>query len=144
MNELLKSVGGLDKIIKLIVMFLAALAIYFAIKAAITAYKRRNAGFQVVNGQQLDPSKNYDSYAKAINDACAGFWNFGCAGDMETAVDTLVPLNNDELKQVNNRYLTLYGNGTKTLHQAIQDANCFLGCGSIDSVSERLKALGIL
>jgi hypothetical protein len=142
MNELLKSVGGLDKIIKLIVMFLAALAIYFAIKAAITAYKRRNAGFQVVNGQQLDPNKNYDSYAKAVADACTSWWQ-GCATEMSTVAQTLLPLNNDELKQVNNRYLSLYGNGTETLKQAM-DVTCFLNCSDLEAMQVRLNALGIL
>ncbi len=142
MKELLKALGGFDKVIKFLLYAIAAIAIFYALKKIYENWKRKDAGKQVVDGTQLDPSKNYDSFALAIHNAFDNWVN--SADDMDDAAGTLLPLNNDELKQVNNRYLSLYGDGERTLAQAISDYWFCVPCSNVGALQERLKSLGIL
>lgn len=142
MKELLSVFGGVDKFVKFILYVIAAIAIYYTIKKIIQTIKQRNAGKQVVDLSQLDAGKNYDSYALAVHTAFDNFWND--ADEMNDTAGTLLPLNNDELKQVNNRYLTLYGEGETTLYQALGNYNICYPCSNIGAIRTRLKSIGIL
>lgn len=142
MGNILKALGGFDQIIKFVLYAIAAIVIYMTIKKLWQAYNRRNAGLQNVNGAQLDPNKNYDSYALAVHSAFDNFTN--SADDMENVATTLLPLNNDELKQVNNSYVKLYGKGERTLYEALNDYWLCYPCTDLNAIKERVKSLGIL
>lgn len=142
MKEILKAFGGFDKIIKFVLYAVAFIVLYYTIKNLWKGYKRKDAGKQVVNGSNLDSNKNYDTFALAVHNAFDNWVN--SAEKMNDVAGTLLPLNNDELKEVNNRYLSLYGEGERTLLEAVTDYWICTPCTNLGALQARLKALGIV
>jgi len=141
MNELLKI--GSDKLVKLVLVIVGITVLYFSIKKIAQTVRRRDAGKQIVDRANLDASKNYDSYALAVSTAFDA-WGFNDAEEMDNVGATLLTLNNDELKEVNNRYLKLYGKGTRTLYGALNNYYICFPCSNLNAIIARVKALGIL
>lgn len=143
MKQLLAAFGGSEKVIDLLVKLVVALVVLYMLYNLYTKWKRRNAGKQWVDSNALDPAKNYDNLAKSIYDAFeAPIWGGANGDEMENAAKGLLFLTDNELKQVNNRYLKLYGKNTQTLQDAISDRVCIF-CESVSLLLERLQKIGL-
>jgi hypothetical protein len=140
MEKILAALGGGAKVVELLVkLIIAAIVIYMLYQLWIK-WKRRNAGKAFVDKSQLDPAKNYQNIAKQVNDAVSGWLPSG--DDIEAVCKQLLFLTDNELREVNNQYLQLYGKGTKTLQDAISGPIC-LFCEARDLLLERLQKLNL-
>jgi len=106
-----------DVIVRALVWGIGIILLYILIKKLYTKFLRRNAGKAYVNGDNLDASTNYDNIAKECHDTFDIFFTSG--EELSSLCSQLLSLNDDEIGQVNNRYLLLYGNNTKTLQDSI-------------------------
>lgn len=140
MNPISILSGGKSAIENLAKLALAAALVYAGYKI-YQKFKQRNTGKSgSINKSNLDPSKNYDSYAKSVYDAFVKPWvNDG--DEMEKTAKQLLFLNDDELKYVNNRFISIYGND-KSFQDAISDPICIF-CESRDLLLERLERLNL-
>jgi len=143
MENLLNFFGGtkaaVEGIVKIVVV---AVILYLAYKL-YKKFQLRNAGKAYgVNKGNLDPSQNYENLAKGVHDAVGGWIIFQSGDDIENMAKQLLFLNDDELKQVNNLYLKLYGNSEQNLQDAFSGAVCVF-CSSRELLLERLTKLGI-
>ena len=141
MDKIFAALGGTTKFVDIIVKLVIAGVIFFALRSLYIRYKRRNAGKQYVDKSALNPNINYDALAKGVEDATSGILLSGAA--LEDIAQQLVVLNNNELRQVNNRYLELYGKGKKTIQDAFDNSWVCIGCSNLEALRLRLRALGI-
>lgn len=134
--------GISEKVAKMIFGAIIAIVIAIFVYKLIVKWKRRNAGKQYVDTSNLNPNVNYDALAKGVFDATDG-WLPLSGSSLEEIAGQLVVLNNNEIKQVNNRYLELYGKGTDTLQDAFDKSWVCINCPNLDTLRKRLAAIGI-
>lgn len=141
MNKIFTAIGGTKVIIDLAVKIVIAAVIIYTLRSLIIKWRRRNAGKAFVDKSQLNPNVNYDALAKGVFDATKGYILSG--NDLEDIASQLVVLNNNELRQANNRYMVLYGKGKETLQDAFEKSWVCIGCSNLEVLRARLKAIGI-
>ena len=138
----LAALGKSADIIKTVLTLVIVLIVFFGIKKIITNFKRRNAGLAVgVDPSQLNPAKNYDNYAKLIHDTMDDY--FATTSSMEGMAQTIMALSDNEIKQVNNRYRSLYGNGERSMHDALVDWYLCRNCSTLIALAKRVENLGL-
>ena len=142
MDKLFSALGGTTKVVDIIVKLVIAIVVFVMLRKLYIQWKRRNAGKAFVDTSALDPAKNYDNIAKQVHDACDNSFVFTSGADVDNVSKQLLFLTDNELKQVNNRYVELYGNGSRTLQDAIADPIC-IGCPARSLLLERLEKLNL-
>lgn len=140
MEKLFAAIGGTAKVVDIAVKLVMAIIIFIVLRKLYINYIQRNAGKAFVDKSNLDPAKNYDNIAKSVHDAFTGLWKNG--DDMESVSKSLLFLSDNELKEVNNRYVKLYGNGKTSLQDAISEPFCVF-CETRDLLLERLSRLNL-
>ena len=138
----LKTLDNAANIVKPIIGLLVAAVIFFVLRTAYIKYKRRKVGIAVdINENQLYTDKNYDNFAKLISDTFDD--NFEFSSTMESTAETIMSLNDDELKFVNNRYRVLYGGTGRSMLDALNDFYLCNRCVTLKALRERVKRLGL-
>lgn len=138
MEKIFAALGGSAKVVNLIVKLIIIAIIVFAAYKLYKKWKLRNVGKAFVDTEALDPNKNYDNIAKAINDAFGNWVNDATA--MNDAAQQVNALSNNEIKHLNNRYVYLY---KKTLQDAITSYWVCFPCADLKALENRLKAIGL-
>lgn len=133
--------GGVDKLVGTLVKVVLIGVIAFAAWKLYIKWKRRDVGKAWVDPSLLDPNKNYDNIAKECHDVFDGFWTG--SEEAENLSKQILALDNNEIKHVNNRYVVLYGNGTRTLQDAVKDMVFCISCDSRNALLEKLQTLGL-
>lgn len=138
---ILGSLGGVQKLANTLIKVILIAVIAYACYKLYIKWKRRDVGKAWVDPSLLDPNKNYDNIAKECHDVFDGWWTG--SEEAENLSKQILALDNNEIKQVNNRYVTLYGNGTRTLQDAIKDMVLCISCDSRNALLEKLQTLGL-
>lgn len=132
-----------EKIVKWLLIAAAIIVAVIAIKKLIKELVPNKEGNQPVNKDNLSPTKNYSAFALAVHRAFDK-WGFNDEEDMERVGTSLIELNDDELREVNNRYFQEYGEGKRTLYAALNDYLVCWPCTNLNAAIERVKNAGIV
>lgn len=137
--SILNLLGGGAKAIDTGLKLVAIIIAIVLLRRLYLKFVRRNAGRVNVDQSQLMNGRNYDNIAKQVHDL-RGFFTSG--EDVNGLAAQLNRLNDEELKQVSNRYLILYGKGKETLQDALSDMLCWF-CDDYKLLLNRLDALNL-
>ena len=141
MGNIIAGLGGIDKAAAALFKVVIVIIIVVLLNKAWKRWLRRDAGKAWVDPTKLDPSKNYQNIAKQVSDVFDRNWVSSEAA--EKLCKSLLFLNDNELREINNQYLRLYGNGTRTLQDAISDMYVCISCDARKLLLDRLDKLNL-
>ena len=137
MGNIIELLGGAKQAVNSLIKIVVVIIVLVIVFKLYKKYQQRNVGKAWVDPSQLDPNKNYDNIAKGVNDAFSGYgFNLEERADLCNQISAL---NNNEIKEVNNRYFAIYG---QTLQDAITSGYIWTAT-ECNVLAERLKTLNL-